>query len=85
MGAGRLTPKHDFWPSGPKSPERMTTIPGAAARLRGSFEEALAQASNPDDFALRARGIASSSDSRWDDFDAEDGAKAEDPIKVERF
>jgi len=50
-----------------------------------TFEEALAQASNPDDFALRARGIASSSDNRWDDFDAEDGAKAEDPIKVERF
>ena len=50
-----------------------------------TFEEALAQASNPDDFALRARGIASSSDSRWDDFDAEDGAKAEEPIKVERF
>ena len=50
-----------------------------------TFEEALAQSTNPDDFALKARGISSSSDSRWDDFDHETPADGEDPIKVERF
>ena len=50
-----------------------------------SFEEALAQSSNPDDFALKARGISSTSDVHWDDFDKEPGAGAEEPIKVDRF
>jgi twitching motility protein PilT len=34
-----------------------------------SMEEALRQASNPDDFALRVRGVSSTSDLTWDDFD----------------
>jgi twitching motility protein PilT len=34
-----------------------------------TYEEALAQATNPDDFALQVRGITSTSDARWDDFD----------------
>ncbi len=34
-----------------------------------SYEEALRQATNPDDFALRVSGIASTSDSRWDGFE----------------
>jgi len=50
-----------------------------------TFDEALAQSTNPDDFALKARGISSTSDSRWDDFDREDGNAAEEPIKVDRF
>jgi twitching motility protein PilT len=50
-----------------------------------TFEEALAQSTNPDDFALKARGISSTSDSRWDDFDKEPGGAAEEPIKVDRF
>ena len=33
-----------------------------------TYEEALKHVSNPDDFALRFRGIASTSDSSWDDF-----------------
>ena len=49
-----------------------------------SFEEALAQSTNPDDFALKARGISSTSDSRWEDFD-KDGEASEEPIKVDRF
>src|SRR5262249_45661524 len=49
------------------------------------FEEALAQATNSEDFALKARDISSTSDSPWDDFDKEDGkANGEEPIKVER-
>jgi twitching motility protein PilT len=50
-----------------------------------TFEEALAQATNPDDFALKARGISSTSDSRWEDFDKAPGEVAEEPIKVDRF
>ncbi len=34
-----------------------------------TYEEALKHVSNPDDFALRFRGIASASDGTWDDFD----------------
>ncbi len=34
-----------------------------------SLEEALRQASNPDDFALRVRGVSSTSDLSWEDFD----------------
>ena len=38
-----------------------------------SYEEALKHVSNPDDFALRFRGIASTSDSEWGEFAGEDG------------
>jgi twitching motility protein PilT len=34
-----------------------------------TYEEALKHVSNPDDFALRFRGIASTSDGTWDDFE----------------
>ena len=34
-----------------------------------SMEEALRQSTNPDDFALRLRGIEASSDQTWDDFE----------------
>jgi twitching motility protein PilT len=34
-----------------------------------SYEEALRQATNPDDFALRVSGISGTSDSKWDGFD----------------
>src|SRR5512134_119709 len=37
-----------------------------------SLEEALRQASNPDDLALRLRGISSGTDLTWDDFDKGD-------------
>ncbi|HVO21632.1 MAG TPA: type IV pilus twitching motility protein PilT, partial [Anaeromyxobacter sp.] len=42
-----------------------------------SYEEALRQATNPDDFALRVSGISGTSDSKWDSFEkpAETGAK----------
>jgi twitching motility protein PilT len=35
-----------------------------------TYDEALRQASNPDDFALQVRGITSTSDARWDNFDS---------------
>jgi twitching motility protein PilT len=34
-----------------------------------TYEEALRQATNPDDFALRVSGISGTSDSKWDGFD----------------
>ena len=36
-----------------------------------SYDEALKHVSNPDDFALRFRGIASTSDSEWNEFASE--------------
>ncbi|HET8541729.1 MAG TPA: type IV pilus twitching motility protein PilT [Anaeromyxobacter sp.] len=42
------------------------------ALLKGgmiSYEEALRQATNPDDFALRVSGISGTSDSKWDSFE----------------
>jgi twitching motility protein PilT len=41
-----------------------------------SYEEALKHVSNPDDFALRFRGIASTSDGTWDDFERSPEAEA---------
>src|SRR5882762_9698052 len=41
-----------------------------------TYEEAVRQSSNPDDFALRASGISGTSDSTWDDFDKKDEAPA---------
>ena len=41
-----------------------------------SLEEALRQASNPDDLALRLRGISSGTDLTWDDFDKGDQTPA---------
>ncbi|HEX5067743.1 MAG TPA: type IV pilus twitching motility protein PilT [Myxococcota bacterium] len=47
-----------------------------------TYEEALKHVSNPDDFALRFRGIASTSDSTWDNFEG-DKEKAEEEILKE--
>ena len=49
-----------------------------------TYEEALKNVSNPDDFALRYRGVASTSDGNWSDFDPDsDAAKAEDGEMLE--
>ena len=62
-----------------------------------SYEEALRQSTNPDDFALRVKGISSTSDSTWDQFDQDEvpegeegdgeseGGGGDDDIKIERF
>jgi twitching motility protein PilT len=41
-----------------------------------TYEEALRQSSNPDDFALRASGISGTSDATWDEFDKKEEAPA---------
>jgi twitching motility protein PilT len=43
-----------------------------------TLDEALRQATNPDDLALRVRGISSTSDMSWDDFEGRGEEKAED-------
>ncbi len=43
-----------------------------------SYEEALRQCTNPDDFALRVKGISSTSDTSWDDFEKNPGSGGSD-------
>ena len=43
-----------------------------------SYEEAMAQCSNPDDFDLRVKGITSASDRSWSEFDG--GAKTSEDL-----
>jgi twitching motility protein PilT len=60
-----------------------------------SFEEALRQSSNPDDFKLKFSGISSTTDSSWQDFEsgqeaigkqeAAEAEAADGEIKFERF
>ncbi|MBN2808182.1 MAG: type IV pilus twitching motility protein PilT [Deltaproteobacteria bacterium] len=60
-----------------------------------SFDEALRQSSNPDDFLLKIQGVSSSSDTSWDAFDgtaekaaektASSSAKTEKEMDIERF
>ncbi len=51
-----------------------------------TFEEALHQCSNPDDFKLKMSGISSTSDLSWEDFQkGEEEPKTEDEPQIERF
>ena len=48
-----------------------------------SYEEALKHCTNPDDFALRVKGILATSDTTWEDFEVLEKEK-EDAKKMER-
>ncbi len=48
-----------------------------------TYDEALKHVSNPDDFALRFRGIASTSDGTWDDFETEEAKPVAEETKTE--
>ena len=53
-----------------------------------SYEEALAQSSNPDDFALRVKGVTATSDEGWKEFEKTKdapGKKGEPKLDIERF
>lgn len=50
-----------------------------------SYEEALRQSSNPDDFALKVSGISSTSDASWDDFTGEEDAPANGEMVIEKY
>ena len=47
-----------------------------------TYDEALKHVSNPDDFALRFRGIASTSDGTWDDFEQGEDSDEENPAEI---
>jgi twitching motility protein PilT len=49
-----------------------------------SYEESLRQASNPDDFALRVKGITDTTDEAWKDSEDE-GSDSDSSPKIERF
>ncbi len=49
-----------------------------------SYEEALRQSSNPDDFALKVSGISSTSDASWDNFEHKD-EKVDEVLKEEKI
>ncbi|MDD2582169.1 MAG: type IV pilus twitching motility protein PilT [Desulfuromonadaceae bacterium] len=48
-----------------------------------TYEEALRQSSNPDDFALKVSGISSTSDASWDGFENKPDDPAAEPDKLE--
>ena len=54
-----------------------------------SYDEAMRQSSNPDDFALKISGISSTSNSTWDQFDqgGAEAAKEEggSPLAIDKF
>lgn len=51
-----------------------------------TFEEAMRQASNPDDFALKVRGISASADTTWKEFEKKkEEPKKGPPLPVERL
>jgi len=52
-----------------------------------TYDEALRQSSNPDDFALKVSGISSTSDASWDGFEAKEEKPAEHDsgFEIEKF
>jgi twitching motility protein PilT len=50
-----------------------------------TYNEALVHCSNPSDFELKVRGIASTSDARWDNFEKSDGNEDRSGLDIERF
>ena len=51
-----------------------------------TYEEALRQSSNPDDFALKVSGISSTSDATWEGFESKEQPAAEtDTFEIEKF
>ncbi len=56
-----------------------------------TFEEALRQSSNPDDFKLKVSGVSSTSDGTWEDFEDKDAEldipkpDSDETIQIDRF
>jgi twitching motility protein PilT len=52
-----------------------------------TYDEALKHCTNPDDFALRVKGILATSDTTWEDFERlekEKGEEGEQKLKAEK-
>jgi twitching motility protein PilT len=50
-----------------------------------TFDEALRQCSNPDDFKLKVSGVSSTSDLSWEDFDKDKKSDESSDPEIERF
>jgi twitching motility protein PilT len=51
-----------------------------------TYDEALLHSSNPDDFALRVKGILATSDMTWDEFEKKErGSEEEGKLEVEKY
>ncbi len=50
-----------------------------------TFDEALRQCSNPDDFKLKVSGVSSTSDLSWEDFDKDKNSDESSDPEIERF
>ncbi|UFS71834.1 type IV pilus twitching motility protein PilT [Geomonas sp. RF6] len=50
-----------------------------------SYEEALRQSSNPDDFALKVSGISSTSNASWDQFTLEEPEAGDGELVIEKY
>jgi twitching motility protein PilT len=50
-----------------------------------TYNEALVHCSNPSDFELKVRGIASTSDARWDNFEKTENGEERSSLDIERF
>lgn len=50
-----------------------------------TYEEALRQSSNPDDFALKVSGISSTSDNTWSEFEQEEDGNGDKAPGIEKF
>jgi len=52
-----------------------------------TYDEAMRQSSNPDDFALKMSGISSTSDSSWEGFEhkAEEAAAEPESLEIEKY
>jgi twitching motility protein PilT len=61
------------------------SLMGLLKRQLITFEEALRQSSNPDDFKLKFSGISSTSDLSWDAFEKEESPEKEEQAAIERF
>ncbi len=48
-----------------------------------TYDEALTQSTNPADFALKVKGVSSTSDSSWDDFESVDGEEGKEEGEAE--
>jgi twitching motility protein PilT len=61
------------------------SLMGLYKRQLITFEEALRQSSNPDDFRLKISGVSSTSDLSWDAFEKEEPEGKGEPVDIERF
>lgn len=60
------------------------SLMGLFTRKLITYEEAMRQSSNPDDFSLKVSGISSTADSKWDQFTHEEQGDNEN-LELEKF